>query len=84
MMDSIGKLEKEIGTEAFEKLGELMNKKYPEDCTHDSCDCKKDTSPVAFPVTPSNKIGRNVSCPCGSKKKYKHCCLNKREYTPGG
>ena len=23
------------------------------------------------------KIGRNDPCPCGSSKKYKHCCLNK-------
>ena len=23
------------------------------------------------------KIGRNAPCPCGSGKKYKHCCLNK-------
>jgi len=22
------------------------------------------------------KIGRNKPCPCGSGKKYKHCCLN--------
>ncbi len=22
------------------------------------------------------KIGRNVTCPCGSGKKYKQCCLN--------
>jgi len=21
------------------------------------------------------KVGRNDSCPCGSKKKYKKCCL---------
>jgi uncharacterized protein YecA (UPF0149 family) len=25
---------------------------------------------------PSKKIGRNEPCPCGSGKKYKHCCLN--------
>lgn len=25
------------------------------------------------------KIGRNDPCPCGSGKKYKHCCLNKQE-----
>ena len=25
----------------------------------------------------SNKIGRNVPCPCGSGKKYKKCCMNK-------
>lgn len=24
-----------------------------------------------------NKIGRNAACPCGSGKKYKHCCLHK-------
>ncbi len=23
------------------------------------------------------KVGRNAPCPCGSGKKYKHCCLNK-------
>ena len=28
-----------------------------------------------------NKIDRNASCPCGSGKKYKHCCLkNARTY----
>ncbi len=25
------------------------------------------------------KIGRNDPCPCGSGKKYKNCCMNKRE-----
>jgi len=28
---------------------------------------------------PSEKIGRNEPCPCGSGKKYKHCCLDKHE-----
>ncbi len=28
-------------------------------------------------VVNDNKIGRNESCPCGSGKKYKKCCLNK-------
>jgi len=23
------------------------------------------------------KLGRNEPCPCGSRKKYKHCCWNK-------
>jgi hypothetical protein len=27
---------------------------------------------------PKNKIGRNDSCPCGSGKKFKKCCLNKQ------
>ena len=26
-------------------------------------------------------IGRNEPCPCGSGKKYKHCCLNKPQKT---
>lgn len=26
---------------------------------------------------PKVKIGRNDPCPCGSGKKYKHCCMNK-------
>ena len=25
---------------------------------------------------PSRKIGRNDPCPCGSRKKFKKCCLN--------
>jgi cellulose biosynthesis protein BcsQ len=26
---------------------------------------------------PEPKIGRNATCPCGSGRKYKHCCLGK-------
>src|SRR5260370_41053978 len=25
-------------------------------------------------------IGRNVECPCGSARKYKHCCLNRVDW----
>jgi uncharacterized protein YecA (UPF0149 family) len=28
---------------------------------------------------PAPKIGRNQACPCGSGKKYKHCCLGKSQ-----
>lgn len=28
-------------------------------------------------VRSSKKVGRNDPCPCGSGKKYKHCCMNK-------
>ncbi len=31
-----------------------------------------------IPVVTGNKIGRNAPCPCGSGKKYKNCCLNKK------
>ena len=29
----------------------------------------------------TGKISRNAPCPCGSGKKYKHCCLNKSSST---
>ncbi|MEM1114616.1 MAG: SEC-C metal-binding domain-containing protein [Pseudomonadota bacterium] len=29
-------------------------------------------------------IGRNQPCPCGSGKKYKHCCLASGRFEPGG
>ena len=29
------------------------------------------------------KIGRNDQCPCGSGKKYKHCCLLKESMSTG-
>lgn len=32
---------------------------------------------LSKPVTNKIKVGRNESCPCGSGKKYKKCCLNK-------
>jgi uncharacterized protein YecA (UPF0149 family) len=25
------------------------------------------------------KIGRNQPCPCGSSRKYKYCCMNKKQ-----
>ncbi len=28
------------------------------------------------------KIGRNAPCPCGSGKKYKHCCLARKSAIP--
>lgn len=29
------------------------------------------------PVKKTTKVHRNMPCPCGSKKKYKKCCINK-------
>ncbi len=34
------------------------------------------STPVASQV--SQKVGRNSPCPCGSGRKYKQCCLNKK------
>ncbi|RPJ05189.1 MAG: hypothetical protein EHM28_12605, partial [Spirochaetaceae bacterium] len=30
--------------------------------------------PVKTVVNKKGKVGRNEKCPCGSGKKYKHCC----------
>lgn len=30
------------------------------------------------------KTGRNDACPCGSGRKYKNCCLDKRASLPAG
>ncbi len=30
---------------------------------------------AAYAVPPGAKIGRNDPCPCGSGRKYKHCCM---------
>ena len=44
------------------------------------------------PLKIEKKIPRNANCPCGSGKKYKHCCgksgpkrglLTKKDYTKG-
>ncbi|HOX43305.1 MAG TPA: SEC-C metal-binding domain-containing protein [Myxococcota bacterium] len=29
-----------------------------------------------------DKLGRNEPCPCGSGKKYKHCCLHQESSQP--
>lgn len=40
----------------------------------DAIDDVDDRIPFAEQETP--KVGRNAPCPCGSAKKYKHCCGN--------
>jgi hypothetical protein len=34
-----------------------------------------------MPSRPSERIGRNDPCPCGSGKKYKRCCLQQKDAT---
>ena len=33
-----------------------------------------ETEPKKQSLQTSQKVGRNDKCPCGSEKKYKHCC----------
>lgn len=37
---------------------------------------------ITIEVLNVNKIGRNDSCPCGSGKKYKKCCMDKDHQQP--
>ena len=47
---------------------------------NDQIETKLANSPSAGPVNSvaRGKIGRNHRCPCGSGKKYKHCCIDRR------
>jgi len=49
---------------AYADLQELAHKE-PDDVVHRPA------------ITRSDSVGRNDPCPCGSGKKYKHCCLRK-------
>ena len=31
-------------------------------------------------IRENKKIGRNDPCPCGSGKKFKHCCMNTKDW----
>ncbi len=42
-------------------------------------DLMPEDTPEVTPVKHNPKIGRNDPCPCGSGKKYKKCCWNKKE-----
>ena len=37
------------------------------------------TKAVSHKSATGHKTGRNDPCPCGSNKKHKRCCLNKRK-----
>jgi preprotein translocase subunit SecA len=40
----------------------------------DSAEPETRKAPPRPPGSPSDKVGRNDPCPCGSGKKYKKCC----------
>ena len=35
--------------------------------------------PPSRPASRPKRVNRNAPCPCGSGKKYKHCCMHKNE-----
>ena len=48
----------------FKKIGEFV---------------KKEKQKEQLEIKKTKEIGRNDLCPCGSGKKYKKCCMNKKE-----
>ena len=66
---------KELGYQNFCQLAEAAYNKLPDDLKQYSAY----ETYIADPTHRSDgpKVGRNDPCPCGSGKKYKHCCLGK-------
>ena len=60
---SIGPNLRAMGIESFEQVQEMARRgeSFP-------------PFPGQQPFTANTKVGRNDPCPCGSGKKYKHCC----------
>src|SRR5208282_3138620 len=48
--------------------------KNPSDMVTEATDAMAKAQARAKPVRTGPKVGRNDPCPCGSGKKYKHCC----------
>ncbi|MFO7897791.1 MAG: SEC-C metal-binding domain-containing protein [Planctomycetota bacterium] len=53
---------------AYDQLQELMQE-GPEHAPHRAM------------TSPSDTVGRNEPCPCGSGRKYKHCCMRKDRWS---
>ncbi len=57
--------------------GGMYFERYPQERTRiEGTVVYEDDTPY---VRKEKKIGRNAPCPCGSGKKYKHCCMKKKE-----
>ena len=86
-MAKLGSKEKPavVHVETMERAGEIIslcNKHYWQVIVGIETDKPEDISDIERllnppkPITKAITIGRNEPCPCGSGKKYKHCCLN--------
>ena len=63
------------GVDSSAAVEAMRNAALPAGAESEPADEPEDTDqPVAPIVNAAPKIGRNDPCPCGSGKKYKHCC----------
>ena len=60
-------------TETMGRLELQLDQTNPESGTEETPEISAEQSPLP-PITEQKEIGRNDPCPCGSGKKYKHCC----------
>jgi len=59
-----------------DKLSDLSRKARSREDIEDEEEILRNTE-KAEPVRSDQKTSRNAPCPCGSGKKYKHCCGRK-------
>ncbi|GAB7388001.1 preprotein translocase subunit SecA [Bacillaceae bacterium] len=69
--DMIARIEEEVATYIM-KAEVAQNMQRVQVAKGEAVDPKRETE--RKPVRREPKIGRNAPCPCGSGKKYKHCC----------
>ena len=73
-----------VAGEYFFEHPEVMERKHPELYNVLTAVFRQDTKTIFKRTVKSlfipygKKTGRNSRCPCGSGKKYKHCCLRKK------
>jgi hypothetical protein len=72
--DSLSRLDFVELLDAHERLGGALPPEFREEV--DGWLAKWN---ARFAPSPRRKVGRNEPCPCGSGKKYKKCCIDRRE-----
>lgn len=89
IMDVINKFEQGDGKENLEKLNEAIeeNIQNNKETNEVAMGTNPDIASMVYrrarfihPMVKNHKIRRNDPCPCGSKLKYKNCCLSSGRY----
>ncbi|MCP6718245.1 MAG: preprotein translocase subunit SecA [Patescibacteria group bacterium] len=68
---------KKEGHKMFKKLLDTLEKTVTFSILNAKLGPAPDAPAQRYVPQAKKKIGRNEPCPCGSKKKYKKCCMNK-------
>ena len=68
---------KKEGHKMFKKLLDTLEKTVAFSILNAKLGPAPDAPAQRYVPQAQKKVGRNEPCPCGSKKKYKKCCMNK-------